>query len=177
MKPVAKLFLKTFLINTAIFGTTMYLVNYPFEGYFSLLKFIGTVIGMGAFMASCFVYWHISQLKSIGVKEFTEQMLKTEQEKEIISSLSKTELLARLKKKYNYSNVRDLENEITFRTKISDTWGEKIRISVQEHQDGINTFIITSKPRFSFNYLDFGRNLQNIMEIERLLLKGVKQGV
>ena len=172
MKPIIKYLIKQFIIGFLLAAIVYHLIG--------LLFFPGndsTVIQAVSFAlifntVMVFIYFSISHYKHMGlnINELTGDQLKHHQ---ILSVKSKM-TLEQIKKSINGSSYFDnLEvsidkNKLSFVQKPKGlSWGE--RIIITKLKGNKNIYQVESKPLFGFQMYEYGINLRNINEIEKLL--------
>ncbi len=172
MKPITLLFLKTFLFMGLGFTLTMGLIDLIFDGSVSLWESVYRLVFFGTIMTLVFGLSHIYSLKRLGVKTFTAENLSVRQKRVVVSTLSLQDILSRLKTDPGLKKMEVMEdrNRILLSSKISWMgWGEKITIQPL-HTSGAETdYEITSKPKLGTTLFDSGKNLQNVMQVEKML--------
>ncbi len=102
----------------------------------------------------------------------SNQKLASTKTKQIISTLSKNDLLLKLKSSQYFAKAKIIEvgGKIRIITGITfKSWGEIINIQITE-SDGKNQFDLISIPKQQMTILDFGVNKKNVETIEQLLV-------
>ena len=139
---------------------------------FSILKFAIHSLLFGIMMAYVSVPNHLARLKELGVTEFSEEALSTKQKMEVQSEITKDEFLTKLRNLnvLSISKISTKGNLITIWTKVSrHTFGEKIEVEFQELDNGINQVYISSRSKLITNFIDNGKNLNNVQVIHQIL--------
>lgn len=173
MTPVQKLYIKIFLYTGVAFGLISTVIDPLILGEpFVLWKFLFKSVFFGLFMSLALVSWHLRELKKMGVKNMSDENLAIRQKKTIKTHFSKDEIVNKLKSTPNLDNrsLKESTNSIMIKTKMSwKSWGERISISFNEVEDGIQEITISSKPKAIFAFIDYGKNKKNVLQIEELL--------
>ncbi len=172
MKPLVLLLVKTFLLTGLGFTLTMALIDLIFDGKVSLWESVYRLIFFGTIMTLAFGLSHINALKRLGVKTFTAENLSVKQKRVVLSTLSLKDILSRLKTNPDFNKMEVIEegNRILLSSKISWMgWGEKISIQPLQVLGSGTEYEITSQPKLGTTLVDSGKNLQNVMEVERLM--------
>lgn len=115
----------------------------------------------------------VNGLKKIGETEFTDETLSVVQTKTIQTKLSLTEIIAILErtKKFNQIKIITPQKKIKITSGISlKSWRELVEITLKDTQDLQNTFEIMSRPSLKTTMADYGKNRQNVLELEHILL-------
>ncbi len=171
MKSVLILFLKIFLFSTLFFGAISIITDFFFGDPFSersLIKFAF----YGIFMACTMVIGHIAAIRNKKLGPINAETIKVSQRKSIDSTLQQSELINKLKgdPEWNGFDLRTSDTEINFNTKPSMwSWGEKVRIIIRDTENHLNRFEISSTPKMKWTLVDYGRNLQNVSRIEKVI--------
>ncbi|MEM6265742.1 MAG: hypothetical protein AAGI38_24790 [Bacteroidota bacterium] len=172
MKPTTKLFLKTFLATGVPFGLTMSAIDiFTGEG-FMIGKFLFMTFFFGLTMSLFFVYTAKKNLKKQGITEITDEHLKVVQTKYFTSGLNLIELTEKLKASpiSQRMKVKEVENGILLQTGASwKSWGEEIRITQKSAREPNYEYQVSSSPRLKTTLVDYGKNLENLNQIERLM--------
>ena len=171
MKAILALYLKAFLLFSIPFFVLTYLFDLlagePSVGS-PLLK-----SGFyGLFMAIIFISGHIFSIREKKLGPINAETIKVFQKKSIKSNLSQSSLIEKLLEDpaCNKLDIRTSENEILIRTRTTFwSWGEKIKILIHHASDGMNQFMVTSHPEVRFTMVDYGKNIQNVQRIEKLI--------
>ena len=156
------------------FATFMAVFDFMDDEKFSIVKFMLHTILFGGGMCFFLTYTHKSQLKAMGIKEVSEVTLNPIQEKTIPSKIPLQMLIGKLErlsfiKKMELDTVKNL---ITIVTKITSYgWGENVSIELLNNENGDYTYKVISKPKYSVVIFDSGKNLKNVLAIEKLLTK------
>lgn len=166
-----KLFLRTFLVTGTIYGILMSITDF-FDGKgFNFLIFLFLSIFFGLFMAIGEYLWVKESLENIGIVDVTDKELRSNQKRDILSQVSPKEFIEKLKHDSFGAKVKvkNTENYIELRKGVSmSSWGEVIKLYPIKTESGWN-YQVTSKQKFIFSMIDYGVNLRNVYEIQRLL--------
>lgn len=174
MKAIFKLWVKIYLFLGPAYATIM-AIGELFSGTpFSIRKFAFNAIGFGVITTSVLVWYHISQLKEIGVWTFTDDNLGTRLSEEMSSSLGISDLKQAIEKDKllgRLATISLLENAILIKTKATwGSWGEVIDISQSTGSaDGLHRYSISNKPRFWMTLVDYGKGMKNMQRLRFLL--------
>ena len=172
MKPINKFYLELFLKTGLPFGIFLTVFDMLIGEDFSLWKLIFSIIFFGLLMSISSVSMQKIGLKKLGVTEFNESNLKPFQEKEIISTLSRDEIINRFEtKKWNGKIVVSKDRSaVVIKLGYSwRSWGEKITVEMKDIENNQTQIKITSKPKSSLTLIDSGKNLENIKLVEQTL--------
>jgi len=164
-----KLFLKLFLILGLTFGIVMPIMNYLLGVEIELLTLILECIIFGSLMSWFITTQTLNTLKSNGITELDEKILKVKQIEVIQKSFTIAQLSMLLKQDNKTKKWKQLVDGTTIkiRTKISPhSWGENILISILENQ-----IKIESKSRLKIALIDPGINYINVRTIKDILDK------
>src|ERR1700741_678421 len=97
MKPIMKLYLKTFLLTGIPYGLMMLGLDLIVGNGFEISKFLFLTLFFGITMSLILVSFHRYKLKKNGVKEITDADLEVNQIKNVKSALNKKEMIEKLK--------------------------------------------------------------------------------
>lgn len=171
MKPITKLYLRTFLLTGIPYGLLTVGFDLADGNGFRLWKFL--------FLTSCFgcmsfllVSFHKYRLKKNGVREMTNQNLGVSQKKNLKSDINKSELIEKLKSDpvIGKMKMQEIENGIILKTGMTWlSWGEEIRIIMQTKRESDFDYQISSRPKLKTTLVDFGKNLENVNRIENVM--------
>lgn len=171
MKPINKLYLKTFLFLGISYALTMSAIDLFVGIDFNLWKFLFSIFFFGFFMSALLVTQHKNRLHEIGIHEITEDNIRTNQKRTIKSQLNINEILAKLKADFHIGRMkmRVTGNEILLKTSYSMfSFGENIKIlqNVSANTDQEFEYLISSSPKFKGTLVDYGINIENINKVE-----------
>lgn len=172
MKPLLKLYLKTFLQMGILFGLLMLGWNFLEGDGLHLEQTLFMAFFFGLSSSLIFVTFHRYKLKKKGVQTITSENLGVSQKKTLKSPISKKVLFEKLKSdsKYGEMKLSEYVNEIEIRSGVSwNSWGEKIRIGVDSSEGHQNEFEISIKPKLKTVLVDFGRNFDHLNRIENII--------
>jgi hypothetical protein len=172
MKPINKFYLELFLKTGLPFGIFLTVFDMIIGEDFSIWAFLFSTIFFGLLMSISFVSMQKIGLKKLGITEFNESNLKPFQEKEIISTLSRDEIINRLEtEKWNGKIVVSKDRSaVVINSRASwRSWGEKIMVEMKDGENNQTQIKITSKPNLSLTFVDYGKNLENIKLVEHTL--------
>ncbi len=172
MKPITLFFLKTFLLLGLGFTVVMGLIDLIFDGSISLWESVYRLVFFGTIMTLALGLSHIYALKRLGVTSFTAENLAVKQTRVVLSTLGLQDILSRLKTNPDFNKMEVIEegNRLLLSSKISWMgWGEKISIQPLQVLGSGTEYEITSQPKLGTTLVDSGKNMQNVMEVEKLM--------
>lgn len=172
MKPITKLYLKTFLQTGISYGLIMLGFDLADGNGFRLWKFLFLTFFFGTSMSLLLVSFHKSRLKKNGIQEMTDQNLGVSQQKIVKSDLNKSELIEKLKTDPIIGKMimKEIENGIVLKTGMTwKSWGEEIRIILQTKVGSDFDYQISSRPKLTTTLIDYGKNLENVNRIENII--------
>ncbi len=172
MKPLTKLYLKTFLLTGIPYGLIMIGFDLLDGDGFKLWKFLSLTFFFGITMSLILVFFHKYRLKKNEIQELTDENLGVSQTKEIKTNLGRTELINKLKTDPIIGKMKmtETENEITLKTGITwKSWGEEIKIILKSKTDSDFDYQISSSPKLRTTIVDYGKNLQNLKRLENVI--------
>ena len=172
MKPLPKLYLKTFLLTGIPYGLIMIGFDLLDGDAFKMWKFLFLTFFFGISMSLTLVSFHKYRLKKNGIQELSDENLGVTQTKEIQTKIRKTELISKLKKDPIIGKMKmiETENGIALKSGVSwKSWGEEIKIVLKSETDPDFEYQISSSPRLKTTIIDFGKNLQNLNRIENVI--------
>lgn len=172
MKPIALFFLKTFLFMGIGFALVSGLLDLVFDGHVDLWKSLYRLVFFGTVMTLVMGLSQIYGLNKLGVKAFTAENLAVKQKRIVLSSLSLQDILTKLKTDPHLKKMEATEdgNRILLNSDISWIgWGEKISIQALHASDTGTEYEIMSEPKLGTTLMDSGKNLQNVMWVEKML--------
>ena len=173
MKPITKLYLKTFLLTGIPYGLLTAGFDLVDGNGFRLWKFLFLTFCFGC-MSFLLVSFHKYRLKKNGVQEMTAQNLGVSQKKNLKSEFNKSELIEKLKSDpiIGKMKMQEIENGIILKTGMTWlSWGEEIRIILQTKGESDFDYQISSRPKLKMTLVDFGKNLENVNRIENVMKK------
>lgn len=173
MTPVNKLYLKTFIYTGLPFGISMMLLDYTDGKELMLWKFVFLVLFFGFFMSAILVSHHVEKLKALGIKTFTDKNLSVFQSNSIKTYLTVAELTEKLKTdpQLGKMKISTSENGIEIKSPFSwSSWGECISIKLRRIDENEIEYHVSSQPKLRFQYVDYGKNLSNLLLIEKAVL-------
>ena len=164
-----KLSLKLFLLSGFCLFIVMTIVNYLIGAKIEILTLILESIIFGFLMSWFLTTQTLNTLKSNGITELDEKILKVKQIELIQKSFTIAQLSMLLRQNNKTKQWKQIVNGTTIkiRTKRSShSWGENILISILENQ-----IEIESKSRLTMAFIDPGINYINIRTIKDILDK------
>ncbi len=171
MKPITKLYIKTFLWMGVPYGLLMAAFNLAVGNEFILWELLFHIVFFGLFMSLFTVGYQKRRLKKMGIKEFTDDTLARKQTKIFKTDLNLTQLIDKLKTNEKISGMKmsEIENGILLKNGMSFySWGEEIRIILKSENDSEFEYQVSSTPSFKLTMVDYGKNLGNIKLIENV---------
>jgi len=172
MKPITKLYLKTFLYTGIPFGLIMLGFDLVDGDGFRLCKFIYMTIFFGATMSLILVSFHKYRLNKNGVQEITNDNVGVNQTRNLKSNYNKRELIEKIKGDPIMGKMKmtEIENGILLKTGMTlQSWGEEIKIILKSNQENNFEYIVSSSPKLKTTLVDYGKNLENINRIENVI--------
>lgn len=172
MKPILKLYIKAFLLIGLLYASLMAISEYIYHESFSFVSFLFHATFFGGLMSAALVSIHKYNLSDQGITDPSEENLKAVQQTEFISKVSKAEFISRLSKDKVTSKMElKTEDEILkLNTGVTwRSWGEKIEIRISSVSEGMFKYQVQSKPKLSTTIIDFGKNIENILLIQKLV--------
>jgi len=172
MKPIAKLYLKTFLCTGIPYGLIMLGFDISDGDGFRLWKFLFMTVFFGAAMSLILVSFHKYRLKKNGVQEITNDNIGVNQARNLKSNLNKKNLIKKLKTDPIIGKMKmtETENGIILKTGMTlKSWGEEIKIILKSNQENNYEYLVSSRPKLKTTLVDYGKNLENINRIENAL--------
>lgn len=169
MRPLIKLYLKTFLLTGIPYGLMMIGWDLLEGEDFKLGKFLFLTFFFGITMSLITVSFHRYRLKKNGVQELNEDNLRVSHNKTVKTNLGRAELIQKLKRDPIIGKMRMTETEkgITLMTGINwKSWGEEIKIVLKSQSNAYYEYQISSSPKLKVTLLDYGKNLQNLKRLE-----------
>lgn len=166
------MYIKTFLQTGVPFGLMMVGLDVVSGDGFSVGKFLFLTCFFGLGMSIMGVTFQRYALEKLGIYKISEANLKVTQERSVSSTLSKAELIQRLKADPSIAKMDmvENENEIHLRTGFSwASWGEVIKIVEKHSLDDHFEYAVSSRPKLKTTLVDYGRNLENILKIEKVM--------
>ena len=155
-----------------MYASLMAITGYIDGESFSIVKFLFHAIFFGGTMSITLVSIHRYNLSDQGITDPSEENLKAVQQTEFISKVSKDEFISRLSNDKVMSKMKlKIEDEIL---KLNSgitlkSWGETIAIRISSVSEGMFKYQVLSKPKLSITIIDFGKNMENILMIQKLV--------
>ncbi|MDD2285295.1 MAG: hypothetical protein PHQ11_07850 [Paludibacter sp.] len=172
MKAIAKLFLKTILFFGIPFVIVMMLLfSDSWSGIEPQNVLIRYVI-VAIIISTGVVIGQINSLKSRGIKEFTDETFSVKKHKLFQSSITKEELVKKLRLDPVFGKMKMdvIENVIFLKSGISlQSFGQEINIIVNQRQDSKNDYSISVKPKIVTTMFDFGKSLDILDRFQYLI--------
>jgi hypothetical protein len=172
MKPIIKLYLKTFILMALPY----YLILSLFDlGDESELTFVIRTLTFGLFMSLTLVSIHWYKLNQAGVENLTDENVRVNQTRVIETELNVNELVEKLKLDLVFGKLKwkESDNGVSATTGFSIySWGEEIRILVKSNKEDSYEYQVSSRSKLQTTIVDFGKNLANVNKIE-LIIKNI----
>jgi len=172
MKPILKLYIKAFLIMGLLYASLMAISGYIDGESFRIGKYLFHAIFFGGTMSLTLVSIHKYNLSDQGITNPSEENLKAVQQAEFISNVSKDEFMSRLSKDKVMSRMKMKIDKGTLKLNSGITWkslGETIVINISSVSEGMFKYQVLSKPKLPTTIVDFGKNIENILMIQKLV--------
>lgn len=172
MNPVLSLYLRQFLIVGIIFGLWAAFSNFIAEGKIDPYEVVFQFIFCGLILSWILVHYHIEQIKNLGFKELSQDILASKQERLIMSNLTQRELIDTIINDQVLGKMYLLkkEHEIILRSGVSFySLGSTVGIENIDRVDGNHIYKVTSEPRYYIGQADGGKSLKYITQIEKLM--------
>lgn len=172
MKPITKLYLKTFLLTGIPFGLIMLVSDLVGGNGFILWKLLSSSFFFGAIMSLMLVFLHRYGISKNGTQGSKDQNLGVNQKKNVQSELNISEIVEKLKANPITQKMRmkKIESGILLETGMSwKSWGEKIKIILQTKAGSKFEYQISSHPKLKTTLVDYGKSLENVNQIENVI--------
>ncbi|NKI25502.1 hypothetical protein HCG49_02875 [Arenibacter sp. 6A1] len=172
MKPISKLYLKTFFYTGIPYGLIMMAFDFVDGNGFRLWKFLLMASFFGITMSLILVSFHKHRLQKNGIQVITDENLGVTQRKSLTSELNKLELIEKLKIDPIIGKMKmtKIENGILLKTGMTwKSWGEEIKIIQKTDIVTDFEYQISSSPKLRTTLIDYGKNLENINRIEKAI--------
>ncbi len=172
MKPITRLYVKTFFLTGVPYGLCMMGVDWALGNGFRWGRFLFLMFFFGLTMSLVLVSLHKYKLRKLGVREIDDDNIGVRQSRKLSSRLSLSELTDKLKANSatRKMRVKEIENGILLKTGISwKSWGEIIKIVLKNRSETGFEYQITSYPKLKTSLVDYGKSIENINRIEELL--------
>lgn len=171
--PVIIQFVKVLLTLTLILVGVKLITSFISSGEFKLTGLATNLMYWLLIPISLVItYVHVKTLKSLGISEVSSSHLILKQNGSFKSPLNKAELIQRLKTDPFFKQMKITQTETGIVLKSGATWtswGEQVFIAVNPKVDGISEIQVESKPLVFTNLFDTGKNLENVVRMERLM--------
>lgn len=181
MTAKTRFFLKIAIRTGIFFGLAMtgimlllFTVALPFKAATLPILGLGLVSGVlfGLSFGGVITLMQVMGLKKIGETEFTDETLAVIQLKTIQIEQSFDAVIAKLEESVKFNKIKIVtpQKKIKITGGISlSSWGEQVEITLTQTQGNLNTFELLSKPSMRTTMADYGKNRQNVLELERIL--------
>ncbi|WP_299438310.1 hypothetical protein [uncultured Aquimarina sp.] len=172
MKPITKLYLKTFLFTGIPYGLIMLGFDLADGEGFRLWKYLFMTFFFGITMSLILVSFHQYRLKKNGIQEISNDNIRVNQSINLKTGLNKTDLIKKLKTDpiIGKMKMKEIENGILLKSGISwKSWGEEIKIMLKSEKESDFEYIISSSPKLKTTLVDYGKNLENVYRIENVI--------
>lgn len=173
MKAILKFFLKSFVILTSAYGLPTVIFLAIFKEELNFENVMISSVSFGLFFSLVLIVIYLINLNHRGIANLKDEDFSTKQKKMIQANLTKEELVKRLQNSRWKRNVQVNENGHTISLSDSLSWwsfGENVSIHITSANNGVNNFEISSKPKIWTTLVDYGKNQNNVLEIERIIL-------
>ena len=155
-------------------GILTFLLDFFLGREFDLQSLLRESIIFGFVMSLINVVTHIIAVQQNGVEKIREEHLRVVSKRNFKSSLSKEEVIKILKEDSRTVNMKisEMDAGVLLDTKVSmKSFGEKIVIKLLGKKDSEFEYEISSAPKLKTTLVDFGKNLENVNQIENVLRK------
>ena len=172
MKPIAKLYLKTFLLTGIPYGLIMLGFDLADGDGFRLWRYIFMTLFFGITMSLILVSFHKYRLKKNGIQEISNDNVGVNQSRNLKARLNKTDLIKKLKSDpiIGKMEMTEIENGVLLKSGVTwKSWGEEIKIIQKTNNETDFEYQISSSPRLKTTFVDYGKNLENINRIENVI--------
>ena len=172
MKSIVKLYIKIFLITGISFGLLEIGFDFLSGDGFALWKFVYLTLAFGTTMSLIMVSHHKFEVQKRVSNELTDENLKVSQKSELFSKVSKTEFITRLQKDkvLNRMKLNEIENGVELIAGFTwKSWGEIVEVRINELSQNEYIYKIASRPKLKTTLVDYGKNLENIQTIQKIL--------
>jgi hypothetical protein len=171
MKAAILFAVKVYLLNAIIYFLAMSLITYLGADEYNL-KFVLLFSVFPCFSTFYHVYKHIQEVKKLHSNGLKNEDFKVHQVLTLHLPLNKEQVLAKLQTNFP-SKEWETENDANMiNLKTNSSWksyGEKIRIKVEQLNNNFSEVFIESKPINPITFFDFGKNQENIIYLQKLL--------
>lgn len=167
-------FFKTSIISGATYALVFILVDYLRAKEITLESILWNLIGFGCLMGVISIIQLVYTYNNLNGKEHGDEIFKVRPQKSITSSVSIATLLNKLQLDSYFRNekisvVSDQEIEINMSWSIA-SFGEKIKVKSSHIDNDQHRYQIISSPKVPFTLMDAGKNFENVIKLEHLLL-------
>lgn len=172
MKPITKLYLKTFLLTGIPYGLIMLGFDLADGDGFRLWKYLFMTFFFGITMSLILVSFHRYRLKKNGIQEITDENVGINQSKSLKTELNKTDLINKLKTDPIIGKMKmvEIENGVLLKSGMTwKSWGEEVKIILKTDNKTVFEYQISSSPKLKTTLVDYGKNLENINRIENVI--------
>jgi hypothetical protein len=172
MKPITKLYFKTFLLTGIPFGLIMLGIDLAHGDRIILWKYLFMTFFFGITMSLILVSFHRYRLKKNGIQEITNDIVGVNQSRILKTCLNKTDLINKLKNDPIIGKMKmtEIKNGILLKSGVTwKSWGEEIKIILKTDNETEFEYQISSNPKLKTTIVDFGKNLENINRIENVI--------
>jgi hypothetical protein len=172
MKPITLFLLKMFLFMGLGFALFTGLIDLIFDGRVDLGESIYRLFFFGTIMTIVMGLSHIYALKRLGITTFTTENLAVKQRRIVRSNLNIQDILSMLKANPDLKKMKATEdgNRITLDSTMTWMgWGEKITIQPLQASGTETEYEITSRPKLATTIVDSGKNMQNVIWVEKMM--------
>ncbi|MDY8137493.1 hypothetical protein [Aquimarina sp. 2201CG5-10] len=172
MKPITKLYIKTFLFTGIPFGLIMLGFDLIDGDGFKLWKYLFMTFFFGITMSLILVSFHRFRLKKNGIQEITNENAGVNQTRNLKTELNKSDLIEKLKKDpvIGKMKITEIDNGILLKTGTTwKSWGEEIKISLKSANKNDFEYTVSSSPKLKTTLFDYGKNLENVTRVENVI--------
>lgn len=173
MKPLSTFFIRIFFLAGISFAMIMLLIDLLMGYGFDLGKFLFMFVCFGGFMSVCLALIHRYRLRKKGLTRKNGDIFGVYQSMAVQSMLSPGELKAALMEDSYFGKMQLVEKSNGLQLKAGTTfwsWGEYIEIELVSSKPGFGyEYQVSSRPSVKTTIIDYGKNLENIRNLEKLL--------
>jgi hypothetical protein len=135
-------------------------------------RYILLCLGFGVSMSLLMGSIHLYELRNLNIHIVNGDYWKPNQTRDFQSKYSIEEFLERIKPDTFFKTIKQdpKTGEIILKSGASwKSWGEIIRIAINETAEMGYQYKVNSKPKLSWTLTDFGKNLENINRIRQVV--------
>lgn len=172
MKPIYKLYLKSFVFTGIIYGMLNVVFDIMDGDEIQWGGILFKTLAFGVTMSLFFTNLQKAALKDMGIQTFTDENLSVFQSKKVVSPWNTSTLIEKLKADPVFRKMKMTETEdgVVLSTSLSwKSWGEKIKIKNLGPKANEFEYLVSSSPHLKLTVVDYGKSLVNVKSIEKVL--------